>query len=33
MERDFFMSAEEAVAYGLVDKVLERRKHGPVQGK
>jgi len=33
MERDFYMSAEEAVAYGLVDKVLERRKHGPVQGK
>ena len=33
MERDFFMSAEEAVEYGLVDKVLERRKHGPVQGK
>ncbi|MGD9938960.1 MAG: ATP-dependent Clp endopeptidase proteolytic subunit ClpP [Clostridia bacterium] len=33
MERDFFMSAEEAVAYGLVDKVLERRKHGAVQGK
>lgn len=33
MERDFFMSAEEAVAYGLVDKILERRKHGPVQGK
>lgn len=28
MERDFFMSAEEALAYGLVDKVLERRKHG-----
>ncbi|MDX9958142.1 MAG: ATP-dependent Clp endopeptidase proteolytic subunit ClpP [Spirochaetia bacterium] len=33
MERDFFMSAEEAVAYSLVDKVLERRKHGAVQGK
>ncbi|HPE37216.1 MAG TPA: ATP-dependent Clp endopeptidase proteolytic subunit ClpP [Spirochaetales bacterium] len=29
MERDLFMSAEEAKAYGLVDKVLERRKHGP----
>lgn len=28
MERDLFMSAEEAKAYGLVDKVLERRKHG-----
>ncbi len=31
MERDLFMSAEEAMAYGLVDKVLERRKHGPAQ--
>lgn len=28
MERDLFMSAEESKAYGLVDKVLERRKHG-----
>lgn len=25
-ERDFFMSAEEAKAYGLVDEVMERRK-------
>jgi ATP-dependent Clp protease, protease subunit len=25
MERDFFMSAEEAVAYGLADKVITRR--------
>jgi ATP-dependent Clp protease protease subunit len=25
MERDFFMSAEEAVAYGLADKVIRRR--------
>ncbi len=33
MERDFFMSAQEAVEYGLVDSILERRKHGPVQGK
>jgi ATP-dependent Clp protease protease subunit len=32
MERDFFMSADEAVEYGLVDKVLERRKHGPIKG-
>jgi len=31
MERDFFMSAQDAVAYGLVDTVLERRKHGPAQ--
>jgi len=28
MERDFFMSAGEALAYGLVDRILERRKHG-----
>ncbi len=33
MERDFFMSAQEAVEYGLVDTVLEKRKHGPVEGK
>jgi len=26
MERDFFMSAEEAVAYGLVDQVIDKRK-------
>jgi len=26
MDRDFFMSAEEAVAYGLADKVIEKRK-------
>jgi ATP-dependent Clp protease protease subunit len=25
-ERDFFMSAEEAVAYGLTDSVLTARK-------
>jgi ATP-dependent Clp protease protease subunit len=25
MERDFFMSAEEAVAYGLADKIISRR--------
>jgi ATP-dependent Clp protease protease subunit len=25
MERDFFMSAQEAVAYGLVDKIIENR--------
>ncbi|GAB1432749.1 ATP-dependent Clp endopeptidase proteolytic subunit ClpP [Spirochaetota bacterium] len=33
MERDFFMSAQEAVNYGLVDSILERRKNGPVEGK
>lgn len=26
MERDFYMSAEEALAYGIVDHVMERRK-------
>jgi ATP-dependent Clp protease protease subunit len=25
MERDFFMSADEAVAYGLADKVITKR--------
>ena len=25
MERDFFMSAEEALAYGLIDQVIEKR--------
>ena len=25
MERDFFMTAEEAVAYGLADKVISKR--------
>ncbi len=33
MERDFYMSAQEAVEYGLVDTILERRKHGPVEVK
>ena len=33
MERDFYMSAEEALNYGLVDKILERRKHGAVEAK
>lgn len=28
MERDFYMSAEEAVNYGIVDKVMPRREHG-----
>ena len=27
MERDFFMSAEEAVAYGLADQVITRREN------
>ena len=25
MERDFFMSAEEAVSYGLADRVITKR--------
>jgi ATP-dependent Clp protease protease subunit len=28
LERDFFMSAQEALEYGLIDKVLVREKHG-----
>ena len=28
MERDFYMSAEEAVAYGVADKILTREFHG-----
>ncbi len=28
MERDFFMSAQDAVAYGLADKIMERRADG-----
>jgi len=28
MERDFYMSAEDAVAYGVVDSILERNKNG-----
>lgn len=27
MERDFFMSAQEAVEYGIVDQVMQRREH------
>jgi ATP-dependent Clp protease protease subunit len=33
MERDFFMSAQEAMEYGLVDRLLERRKHGQAEAK
>ena len=33
MERDFFMSAQEALGYGLVDRLLERRKHGEAEAK
>ncbi len=28
MERDYFMSAQEAVKYGIVDRILERGSHG-----
>jgi ATP-dependent Clp protease protease subunit len=28
MERDFYMSAEEAVSYGVVDSILKREKNG-----
>jgi ATP-dependent Clp protease protease subunit len=28
LERDFFMSAEEAVAYGIADRVLIKEQHG-----
>ena len=31
MERDLFMSAQEALEYGLVDTILERRKHGKAE--
>jgi ATP-dependent protease ClpP protease subunit len=26
MERDFFMSAQEAVDYGLADRIIDRRE-------
>jgi ATP-dependent Clp protease protease subunit len=28
MERDFYMSAADAVSYGIADSILERDKHG-----
>jgi ATP-dependent Clp protease protease subunit len=31
MERDFFMSAQEAMEYGVVDQVMTRRKHGKTE--
>jgi ATP-dependent Clp protease protease subunit len=29
MERDFYMSAEDAVAYGVADRILTREQNGP----
>ena len=31
MERDFYMSAQEAIEYGLADKIMESRKHAQIQ--
>jgi len=28
MERDFYMTAEDALEYGIIDKVMDRRKNG-----
>jgi len=28
LERDYYMSAEEALEYGLIDKILKRAKNG-----
>ena len=28
LERDYYMSAEEALEYGLIDKILKRGKNG-----
>jgi ATP-dependent Clp protease protease subunit len=28
LERDYYMSAEEALEYGLIDKILKREKNG-----
>jgi len=33
LERDFYMSAEEALAYGIIDKILKRVKNGEVAKK
>jgi ATP-dependent Clp protease protease subunit len=29
MERDFFMSSEESLIYGIVDHIMPRRNYGP----
>ncbi|ULQ59723.1 ATP-dependent Clp endopeptidase proteolytic subunit ClpP [Brucepastera parasyntrophica] len=31
MERDFFMTPQEALEYGIVDQVMKRRKHGKAE--
>jgi ATP-dependent Clp protease protease subunit len=31
-DRDYFMSAEQASSYGLVDKVIEKKAEGPAEG-
>jgi len=33
LERDYYMSAEEAVQYGLIDKILRRNKNGEAPKK
>jgi ATP-dependent Clp protease protease subunit len=33
LERDFYMSAEEALQYGIIDKILKRGKNGEVAKK
>ncbi len=33
LERDYYMSAEEAVEYGLIDKILKRGKNGETPKK
>jgi ATP-dependent protease ClpP protease subunit len=32
MERDFFMSPEEAVDYGIIDSVIAHRELAPAEG-
>jgi ATP-dependent Clp protease protease subunit len=33
MERDYYMDAEEAVEFGIVDKIMERRKAPEKEGE
>jgi ATP-dependent Clp protease protease subunit len=30
-DRDYYLSAEEAIAYGLVDRIVERNTTGPTK--